>query len=77
MDRGLTYNFKYAHNKTYGTLTDLIESYWQLFESGQISEGYFTFVARLLDGSLTEDGFLDDLKTIISQSDGDTNARYE
>ncbi|WP_345975594.1 hypothetical protein [Sulfurimonas sp. HSL3-7] len=76
-DEKVTYDFKYAHNKTHGALTDLIESYWQLFESGQISEGYFTFVARLLDGSLTEDGFLDDLKMIISQSDGDTDAMYE
>ena len=75
-DEGITYSFKYAHNKTHGTLVDLIETYWQLYESGQISEGYFTFVARILDGSVTEEQFLADLREIIAQSDGDTNAMY-
>ena len=57
-DEDITYSFKLAYNNTNGTLTDLIETYWQLYESGQISEGYFTFVARLLDGSITEETFL-------------------
>ena len=76
VDEGITYSFNYAHNNTHGTLVDLIETYWQLYESGQISEGYFAFVARILDGSVTEEQFLADLREIIAQSDGDTNAMY-
>ena len=69
-DENITYNFKYAHNDTHGTLVDLIETYWQL------SEGYFTFVAHILDGSVTEEQFLTDLRKIIVQENGDTNTMY-
>ncbi len=75
-ENNTTYSFKLAYNHKYGTLTDLIETYWQLYESGQISEGYFTFVARTLDGSRTEASFLENLKEIIVQSDGDMNTMY-
>ena len=45
----VTYSIKYMHNKTDGKIEDLIETYWQLYVNGQVSEGYFTFVARVLN----------------------------
>jgi len=45
---GIDYNFKHAYNPSYGTIDDLIETYWQLKESGQISEGYFGAVYAAL-----------------------------
>lgn len=48
-DEDVTYSIKYMHNKPYGYIEDLIETYWQLYVNGQISEGYFTFVTRVLN----------------------------
>ena len=66
-----TYNFKYAHNKSYGVVEDLIETHWQLYESGQISELYFSFVANALNGvnntNPDYNSFLERLKNIIEQ----------
>ena len=75
-DEDLTYSLKNAYNHTYGTSIDLIETHWQLYESGQISEGYFSFVAHVLDGSVTQEKFLKDLREIIAQSDADTSNMY-
>ncbi len=75
-DEDKTYSFKLAYNNTYGTSIDLIETHWQLYESGQISEGYFSFVAHVLDGRDTEEEFLKDLREIIAQSDADTSNMY-
>jgi len=49
-DEGTTYSFKYAYNPEHGTTDDLIETYWQLYESGQISEGYFENMTSGLSG---------------------------
>ena len=75
-DEDVTYSLKNAYNHTYGTSIDLIETHWQLYESGQISEGYFSFVAHVLDGRDTEEKFLKDLREIIAQSDADTSDMY-
>lgn len=48
-DEGVTYDFKYAHNETTGTIDDLIETFWQLHESGQVGDFYFAFVTRILN----------------------------
>ena len=45
---GIDYVFKYAYNPSHGTREDLIETFWQLKESGQISEGYFGAVYAAL-----------------------------
>ena len=46
---GGDYNFKYTHNPSHGTIYDLIETFWQLKESGQITEQDFhSYYAGLL-----------------------------
>ncbi len=70
-NEGVTYDFKYAHNETYGTINDLIETHWQLYESGQISDLYFSFVANVLNGvdntNPNEEAFRQRIRNIISQ----------
>jgi hypothetical protein len=34
-------NYKLSYNPGHGVYSDLFELYWQLYESGQISQGYF------------------------------------
>jgi len=42
------YQWKVVYNPSYGTIDDIIETFWQLKESGQISEGYFGAVYAAL-----------------------------
>ena len=49
IEDGITYDFKYAHNKDVSTIDDLLETYWQLYESGQIHLGYFTLMTTALN----------------------------
>ena len=76
-DDGITYDFKYAHNETYGVINDLIETHWQLYESGQISDLYFSFVASALDSldnaNSDEDAFRKRLQNIIYLYELDTD----
>ena len=48
---GTDFVFKYAYNPSYGTREDLLETFWQLKESGQISGGYFILTTGALIGS--------------------------
>lgn len=70
-DEGVTYDFKYAHNKTYGYINDLIETFWQLYDSGQISKLYFSFVAGALNGvdntNPANSAYIQRLQNIINQ----------
>jgi len=75
-DEGVTYDFKYMHNETYGKLNDLIETHWQLYESGQIGKLYFSFVASALDSidntNANNNAYLKRVQNIISQYELDT-----
>jgi len=75
-DDGETYEFKYAHNETYGKINDMIETYWQLYESGQISQGYFANMAKVLDGvdntNPDEEAFRERIINIINQYELDS-----
>ena len=44
-----TYSFNVAYNKGEGTTDDLLETFWQLHESGQVGDFYFGFITRILD----------------------------
>ncbi|WP_457745006.1 hypothetical protein [Sulfurimonas sp.] len=70
-NEGVTYNFKYAHNETYGVINDLIETFWQLYDSGQISKMYFSFVAGALNGldntNPANSAYIQRLQNIINQ----------
>jgi len=43
---GITYDFYHAYNPSHGTLLDLVETFWQLKESGQITEQGFRVKVR-------------------------------
>jgi len=43
------YSFKHAYNPSYGTTEDLIETFYQLKESGQISFGYYVWIVSMLN----------------------------
>ncbi|MDQ7047575.1 MAG: hypothetical protein Q9M39_08105 [Sulfurovum sp.] len=73
---GQTYNYKLAYNPGHGTINDLIETYWQLKESGQISEGYFTSVATVLSGAHTDNSFSKALIGIILNYQAEVTAMY-
>lgn len=71
---GETYNFKHAYNPSRGTVDDLIETFYQLKESGQITDGYFLAVYSALAAESNGEEFLQKLQTIISNYNGDVNA---
>ena len=80
-DEGVTYDFKYMHNETYGVINDLIETHWQLYESGQISQWYFSFVASALDSvdplNTSNNDYLQKVQNIINQYELDTAKMLE
>lgn len=80
-DEGVTYNFKYAHNETYGNIDDLLETFWQLHESGQVGDFYFGFVARVLDAAnvlnYEEESFKDRMAVIAANYDVNTQKMLE
>jgi len=54
----------------------MIETYWQLYESGQISQGYFANMAKVLDGvdntNPDEEAFRERIINIINQYELDS-----
>lgn len=73
---GQTYNYKLAYNPGHGTTNDLIETYWQLKESGQISKGYFTSVAKVLSGAYTDSSFSKKLLDIVLNYEAEVTSMY-
>jgi hypothetical protein len=71
-EEGTTYSFKVAYNKTEGTVDDLIETFWQLHESGQIGDFYFGFITRIMDAAnvltLQEDDYRSRMAAIAAQA---------
>ncbi|MFT7823637.1 MAG: hypothetical protein ABXS92_02635 [Sulfurimonas sp.] len=74
---GETYRFGHAYNPSRGTIDDLIETFWQIKESGQISDGYFFAIYSALAAESNGDEFLQKLQTIISNYNSDVNAMYQ
>ncbi len=58
-EEGKTYNFKHAYNPSYGNgdKRDLIETFYQLKESGQVSNGYFQWMFTLLNDDETTEPY--------------------
>jgi len=69
------YQFKYAHNPSHGLIDDLIETFWQLKESGQISEGFFSTVYAALTWEESTE-FYNKLTEIIQQYNQDVTTMY-
>ena len=73
---GKEYQFRYVYNPSYGVRDDMLETYYQLKESGQISGGYFTFLLNLLTVDLGLDGLVEKYKEIVSRYEGDVQGIY-
>lgn len=51
-EEGITYSFKVAYNKGDNwDIDDLLETFWQLHESGQVGDFYFGFITRIMDAA--------------------------
>jgi hypothetical protein len=72
---GSEYTFKYAYNPSYGKIDDLIETFWQLKESGQISEGYFGAVYAALTWE-EDTEFYNKLSDVIRNYRSDANKMF-
>ncbi len=75
-EEGITYTFKHAYNPSRGTVNDLIETFYQLKESGQITGGYFFGVYAALAAESNAEEFLKKLQTIIRNYDSDVSQMY-
>lgn len=75
-EKNKLYAFKHAYNPSHGTLLDLVETFWQLKESGQISDGYFHSIYAGLMSSRDGNHYYDRLQQIISTYNEDTNTMF-
>ncbi len=73
---GIDYYFKFIYNPSRGTIEDLLETFWQLKESGQIDEGYFMAKWELLTSDRGPDEFRKAMDRIATTNDIDTNKMY-
>ena len=73
---GKEYQFRYVYNPSYGLRDDMLETYYQLKESGQISEGYFTFILNITTGDLTIKEAVKKYKEIVSRYERDVQGIY-
>jgi hypothetical protein len=75
-EEGTTYSFNVAYNKGEGTVDDLLETFWQLHESGQIGDFYFGFITRIMDAAnvltLQEGDYRSRMAAIAAQADTNT-----
>lgn len=79
-DQGKLFNWKVAYNYSTGTNTDLIETFYQLKESGQITEGYFTMISATLaakDGANSNAEILTKIQSIIKYYNYNVSRMYE
>jgi hypothetical protein len=75
-DEGEKYQFKYVYNPSYGYRDDVLETYYQLKESGQISRGYFASVFIFATWNLGYRGILKKYKAIVDTYKQDTKIMY-
>jgi len=69
------YQWKVAYNPSYGHIDDVIETFWQLKESGQISEGFFGAVYAALTWEESTE-FYNKLTEIIQKYNQDVTTMY-
>ncbi len=74
---GIEYNFKLAYNPSHGAKQDLIETFWQLRESGQISDGFFMFVYSTLSAESDYVEYLKMLDSIVTDYAVDAEQMYK
>ncbi|MDD2789633.1 MAG: hypothetical protein PHU40_03085 [Sulfurimonas sp.] len=76
-EEGTTYSFKLAYNKGDNwDVDDLLETFWQLHESGQIGDFYFGFITRIMDAAnvltLEEGNYRSRMAAIAAQAFANT-----
>ncbi|HQS77311.1 MAG TPA: hypothetical protein PLC57_03140, partial [Sulfurovum sp.] len=79
-EKNQLYSFKLAYNYSTGALTDLIETYWQLRESGQISEGYFQIIAATLvtnNGASSHEEILAQIRYVVAYESANIETMYQ
>lgn len=69
-NEGIVYEFKLAYNPSRGSREDLMETYWQLKESGQITFNYFSWMSALLNND-EETEPLEKFREIVSNYSSD------
>jgi len=74
---GKTYNYKLAYNPGNGITNDLIETYWQLRESGQITDGYFMATYIALSGQYTANAFVNKLLDIVTNYNAEVSTMHK
>ncbi len=74
---GVDYSFQYIHNPDYTFADDMIELYYQLYQSGQVTEGYFYTMFAILAGGLPDSAMQDKLLETISNYEGDLQEIYD
>jgi hypothetical protein len=72
----IDYSFKYIHNPDHGFNNDMMETYYQLKESGQISKGYFHTMFSLLAGDIPESTLHEKIISIMLTYEEDVNSIY-
>ncbi|WP_295422319.1 hypothetical protein [Sulfurovum sp.] len=75
-EKNKLYTFKHAYNPTGGTKDDLIETFYQLKESGQITDGYFMGVYAALAAESNGEAFINKLRDIISKYNSDASEMF-
>ena len=74
---GKTYNYKLAYNPGNSTTNDIIEAYWQLKESGQITDGYFMATYIALSGQYTANAFANKLLKIVTNYNEEVSTMHK
>ena len=70
------YDFKFIHNPTYSFNSDMLNTFSQLKESGQISDGYFHTMFSLLAGNIPESTLHEKYIDMVSTYEEDVNSIY-
>ncbi len=73
---GTEFVFKLAYNPSRGVREDLVETFWQLRESGQITDGYFMAVYAALATESGAEEFIAKLKKIIAEYNADVDSMF-
>lgn len=72
----IDYSFKYIHNPDHGFNNDMMETYYQLKESGQISDGFFHTMVSFFAGDIPESTLHEKIISIMLTYDEDVTSIY-
>lgn len=72
----IDYSFNYIHNPDHGFNNDMMETYYQLKESGQISDGFFHTMFSFFAGNIPENALHKKYMDIVDIYEADVNSIY-